>query len=411
MRIEELHLKNFRCFKELDIKFPASNLAVFIGLNGSGKTAILDAIISSLLNLDKHHGITKHITSELFFDDDINIESNELNMNVNISCNSYSVSWSILKKKDDIQKIENIEGKISEFEKKLMETPNFTISQYTAKREKKFVHQGYPHLVIIDFDVFKKRFIEEVDAENRIIIENKDFTRTNPKLNVIRKAIEVFCSNISNMCISNLRTKDIKENTNIVMDWDGLELSLSQLSEGQRNLLLLISDIAFSLLNPMGSWTDRGKSEDILNRNGIVLIDEIELHLHPQWQREVIPALQKTFPNIQFIVTTHSPQVLSRVHKDNIFILKDNEIFQPSINPIGRDSNDILDEIMGVTKRPEEIQELSDKYFSLINKNLLNEAQEVRNLIIEKLDKDDPIFVRANAMITRKQLLKNEAYY
>jgi predicted ATP-binding protein involved in virulence len=406
MRIEELHLKNFRCFKELDIKFPASNLAVFIGLNGSGKTAILDAIISSLLNLDKHHGIIKNIDSKLFSDDDINIESNELNTKVKISCKSCPVSWSILKKKDDIQKIENIEGEIPEFEKKLMEIPNFTISQYTAKREKKFVHQASPHLVTIDFEVFKKIFIEEVDAENRIIIENKDFNCTNPKLNVVRKAIEVFCSNISNMSISNLRTKDIKDNTNIIMDWGDLELSLSQLSEGQRNLLLLVSDIAFSLLNHIGSWTDRGKSEDILKRNGIVLIDEIELHLHPQWQREVLPALQKTFPNIQFIVTTHSPQVLSRVDKDDIFILKDNEIYQPSSNPIGRDANDILYEVMEMTKRPKEIQKLSDTYFSLINKNLFEEAQEVRKQLLNKLDKKDPIFIQADAMITRKQLLK-----
>jgi predicted ATP-binding protein involved in virulence len=228
-------------------------------------------------------------------------------------------------------------------------------------------------------------------------------------LNVIRKAIEIFCSKISNMYISNLRTKDIKENTNIVMDWDGLELSLSQLSEGQRNLLLLVSDIAFSLLHHVGSGiglTDRGESEDILNRNGIVLIDEIELHLHPQWQREVIPALQKTFPNIQFIVTTHSPQVLSRVHRDDIFILKDNEIYQPSINPIGRDSNDILDEIMGVTKRPEDIQKLSDNYFLLINKNLFEEAQEVRKQLLSELDKKDPIFIRADAIIARKNLLR-----
>ena len=137
-----------------------------------------------------------------------------------------------------------------------------------------------------------------------------------------------------------------------------------------------------------------------------MLIDEIELHLHPQWQREVLPALQKTFPNIQFIVTTHSPQVLSRVHRDDIFILKDDQLYKPSSNPIGRDSSDILDEIMEVTKRPQEIQELSDKYFSLLNRKLFEEAQTIRNQLLDKLDSKDPLFIRADAMITRMQLLK-----
>jgi predicted ATP-binding protein involved in virulence len=145
-----------------------------------------------------------------------------------------------------------------------------------------------------------------------------------------------------------------------------------------------------------------------LSRSAVVLIDEIELHLHPQWQREVLPALQKTFPNIQFIVTTHSPQVLSRVHKDDIFILDSNKVYKPSSNPIGRSSSDILEEVMFVTKRPKEIQELSDKYFLLINKNLFNEANDVRELLLNdyKLDKQDPIFSRADAMIARKHLLK-----
>jgi hypothetical protein len=104
--------------------------------------------------------------------------------------------------------------------------------------------------------------------------------------------------------------------------------------------------------------------------------------------------------------------VLSRVHKDDIFILKDNQLYQPSSNPIGRDSTDILDEVMDIKyKRPKEIQELSDKYFSLLNKNLFEEAQKIRNTLLDlvknkKLDKDDPIFIRADGLIARKQLLR-----
>ena len=398
MRIEELHLKNFRCFKELDIQFPESNLAVFIGLNGAGKSAILDAIISSLLNLSKTHGIIEFTQSEQFSDDDIAIESEELNANIKINCNSCSVSWDIFKERDKSKKIQNIEGERSNFEKEVMGSPNFTITQYTAKREKKFVHLATPHLVTIDFDVFKKNFIKEVDAENRVIIENKSFDFTNPNLNVIRKAIETFCSNISNMYVSDMRTKDINGNTNIVMNWNDLELTISQLSEGQRNLLLLISDISYSLLTHFiyPSYSFNKNPIDVLKRNGIVLIDEIELHLHPQWQREVLPALQKTFPNIQFIVTTHSPQVLSNLKKEEVFILKDNKIVEVTPHIEGRDSNSILYELFGVEERHERFKNKLKQLYNAIDDENLSEAKEILAELTAAFGEQDTEIVRAN---------------
>ena len=77
----------------------------------------------------------------------------------------------------------------------------------------------------------------------------------------------------------------------------------------------------------------------------VVLIDEAEAHLHPKWQREVIPALLATFPHIQFLVSTHSPQVLSRVDSEDIFLLKDGEVLKLSSNPKGMDTNAILEEV------------------------------------------------------------------
>lgn len=150
----------------------------------------------------------------------------------------------------------------------------------------------------------------------------------------------------------------------------------------------MISDISYKL----------SKTENL-----IVLLDEIELHLHPNIQREIVPALLKTFPKVQFIITTNAPQVLSTIHKDNKF-------YQPSSNPIGRDSADILEEIMEVTKRPDDIQKLSDNYFLLLAKNELEEAEKIRtelDKLVEdkKLDKDDPLFYQADGLLARKKLL------
>ncbi|WP_309143275.1 AAA family ATPase [Nostoc sp. CHAB 5836] len=96
----------------------------------------------------------------------------------------------------------------------------------------------------------------------------------------------------------------------------GEELIVNQLSDGEKCLLAMVGDLArrLAIANP--------SLPDPLQGSGVVLIDEIELHLHPKWQREIIPALTRTFPNCQFIVTTHSPQVISQVKPEGIYILE-----------------------------------------------------------------------------------------
>lgn len=112
---------------------------------------------------------------------------------------------------------------------------------------------------------------------------------------------------------------------------NGREYSVDQLSDGEKCTLALIGDLArrLALANQ--------NSENPLAGSGIVLIDEIELHMHPSWQRKVFPVLRKTFPNIQFIVTTHSPQVLGEVSNQfNLFMLSENENHQNIITPVNR---------------------------------------------------------------------------
>jgi predicted ATP-binding protein involved in virulence len=427
MRIEELHLKNFRCFKELDIRFPDSNLAVFIGWNGSGKTAILDAIL--LLLTSNQKGVFFKENTNLLYKynlDDISIGTLDTESEIFIR-NEYRdhISWKVRYKEDNTTNI--ITDKIDYF------LHPFSCIHYTTNKKDIYTISNVG-IENANFDKFDEWFIEEENIENQLKLEKKDFNFSNPRLNAVRKAIVLFISNISSANFHNLKAKRnytkgkkigsyeeeiAKHSSYLVIQYNNEELKISQLSEGQRLLIHLVGDIAYRLV--MLNWIDiddtsYGKDDSyidtILNSSdAIILIDEIELHLHPQWQREVLPALQKTFPNIQFIVTTHSPQVLSRVHRDDIFILKDNQLYQPSSNPVGRDSTDILDEIMEVTKRPEEIQKLSDEYFSLINKNQFEEAQKIREqllvLVTEKeLDEKDPIFIRADGILARKQLLK-----
>ena len=131
------------------------------------------------------------------------------------------------------------------------------------------------------------------------------------------------------------------------------ELSVSILSDGIRNMIGIVADIAFraTKLNPtLGNLAAK-------DTPGIVLIDEVDMHLHPAWQQVVLDSLVKAFPLIQFIVTTHSPQVLSTVHRESIRLLgKDNDGHDVAVMPMaesyGEISSDVLESIMHVNPQP-----------------------------------------------------------
>jgi predicted ATP-binding protein involved in virulence len=155
--------------------------------------------------------------------------------------------------------------------------------------------------------------------------------------------------------------------------------------------LLLVSDIArrLSIANPMLSV------EEILEKGeGIILIDEIEQHLHPKWQRNILSALEKTFPNLQFIITTHSPQVLSGTIKENVFILDNFKISKRKPYVEGRDSNSILEDAFNFSKYSPEIKSKIDDFYELLEKDI-KQAEKILNSIKEKFGESDSEVKRA----------------
>lgn len=138
---------------------------------------------------------------------------------------------------------------------------------------------------------------------------------------------------------------------------DDLDVTVDQLSDGQRVFLGLVADLArrITMLNPLRS--------NPLEGQGIVLIDEVELHLHPKWQQEVVPRLRAVFPNIQFIITTHSPIVLSTTDKRCIreFVTDldsgEETLHTPSIQTKGSENAEILEQVMDVFSTPQNIAE------------------------------------------------------
>ena len=120
-------------------------------------------------------------------------------------------------------------------------------------------------------------------------------------------------------------------------------LDVLQLSDGEKCTLALFGDIArrLAIANP--------SLDDPLQGDGVVLIDELELHMHTSWQRKVISMLKKTFPNIQFIITTHSPQILGEVDHDfNVYALSRNG---SDIQVVQLDYGQLLDNIHRIQAR------------------------------------------------------------
>jgi predicted ATP-binding protein involved in virulence len=146
----------------------------------------------------------------------------------------------------------------------------------------------------------------------------------------------------------------VRHQKQIVMHHDELGvLPVDMLSDGLRNAIAMVADIAFKAykLNP-----HMGK-EAAKQTTGIVMIDEVDMFLHPKWQQTILPSLQEAFPKIQFIVSTHSPQVLSTVKRENIRVINVNAegktvAEMPEFHPLGHESGDSLSYIMGTSTRP-----------------------------------------------------------
>ena len=198
-------------------------------------------------------------------------------------------------------------------------------------------------------------------------------------MKIIRTALETFNQEIfdsayeGSLYVDNIDATRSDSEAKLYIKKQGQEIRLDSLSDGEKNVMIMVCDIARRLL----------VANSDLNGKGIVLIDEIELHLHPSWQRKLVPALTKVFPNIQFILTTNSPQVLSNLKEENIRVIENFKLVK-EINPVyGEDSNDILWNIFGVKKRPLHAEEKLSNFYKLLEtdqekaKEALNELETI----------------------------------
>lgn len=188
------------------------------------------------------------------------------------------------------------------------------------------------------------------------------------------------------------------EEGRVLLDFkDGTTKAFEHLSDGQRTMLGLFCDIArrAAILNPHLGEEASAKTK------GVVLIDELDLHLHPKWQRRIIADLKLIFPLIQFICTTHSPQLIGQAKPEEIIMLDDSG--EQTTHPhqsLGMDSNWVLRHVMHSADRDPAIAQKMDSLFDAIEQGSFESAQvQLRQLRIEI--GDHPELAEADALILR----------
>ncbi len=414
MRLKTITLHDFRCFEHLHLTLHP-RLTVLVGENGAGKTALLDGIAAALSPILTYlSSANQRLSGRGIQDSDFRVlPQRQLDAPVRrsladttqLTVESHDgLRWDVWRASISSKRPARVMGQaelkhylqaiVDSYASKSRLTP--VIAYYGARRGYIEVPQrlraakenyAYPASALIgaldsmsNFREMLAWFDREEAAELR---GNKGVTHEryveSPTLAAVRTAIKELLGGAYLDPHFNREHKFV-----LTRQIDGAQLFVNQLSQGYQSMLALAMDFARRLtianpeiaqeavfdartrlaeLDPGFATFTEGERDDVsrqilsLNAPAIMLVDEIDLHLHPTWQQRVLGDLLRTFPLTQFIVTTHSPQVLSTVARDNIRILRITdtgyEAATPEFSPLAHEAGDALVKIMETHREPE----------------------------------------------------------
>ena len=250
-------------------------------------------------------------------------------------------------------------------------------------------------------DINENEYREDVDLL-RARLENalKDFNKYNPEISSIRECLVNFSKKLPGIDVQNVFVSVYEEDGLCLETKDGQNPPFEKLPAGYKRIFYMALDIAYR------SYILNGTTDS----EGIVVIDEIDLHLHPALEQVILQCFQETFPNIQFIVSTHSPLVLTDIDT----VTGRNKVMRmtPACdapeewrNIHGIDYNQMLEENMDVSKRKPEIQELFDKAWDEVAEKDTEAAKATVAELEAKTPADQIELIQLRAIINRIELI------
>lgn len=417
MYLKNLKLCNFRCFEDVEIEFD-KQMTVLVGGNGSGKTTIMEGAAVALgtifVSMDGLSGRKINKT-------DAHLKVFSVGSTDDVQA-QYPVEVSAVgvigQEEGEWRRSLNSEGGNTTFKDAKFLTD---ISEKYQNR----LRAGDSSLILPvlayygtsrlwDYhrekksDTFKTStrtngYIDCLDGTaniklmmnwfKKMTIQKYQMQETNggdiPELRAVYRAMETCFSAVTgyeNVKIQyNLNTNDLDvcytDASNLQM-----QIPLGQLSDGYKSTISLIADIAYrmAVLNP------QLLNNILTETDGVVLIDEVDLHLHPAWQQRVLKDLMNIFPKVQFIVSSHAPAVINSIRSENLVILKDGHPLLMNNEVYGKDVKSVLNEIMGVSERPPEVAVLFDRFYARLAAKDFDQAEKVLDQIDNLRGHHDP---------------------
>lgn len=404
MRLTDLYVQHFKGFESLELHLNGKSSVLF-GVNGVGKSTVLSAINYLLWPIINRLNSAQSNTFRSLNADVVHTGSKSMDLVAGLDMNGKHFAL-----QKDYIKAQPGKRPVSVAQKDMYDSiVKEFVAAYLPEGEPRnmpiFVNYGTNRSVLdiplrirnrhefsqlgalerasessLDFRTFFEWFRNQEDLENEIKTESRNLDYEDTSLKCVRTAV---CAMLDG--VSDLRVR--RNPLRMTVQKNGLEIRVDNLSDGEKCTLALFGDLArrIAMANP--------KRENPLEGEGLVLIDEIELHMHPSWQRKILGALKATFPHIQFIITTHSPQVLSEADDSyNLFGLQqdtDNIIVEP-YKVYGWDSNGILHAVMDTPSRPASVERTFQSFNDALDKGCLEEAARILEQLKQTVAPDDP---------------------
>lgn len=420
MRIDRLTLQNFRKFRELTIDLHPQ-FTLLVGGNGSGKTTVLDSLAISLSVWASTHQSRRieakdvRLTSLKMADRTQFQEQYPASVKASGQIGaSDGLEWEqVFVTSAEWNLVGNVQNAISQLRdgyptNALAMWP--LISYYGVTRAS--LPPGRPNALNVSLNVARR-----VDAYAHWLNERIDYEdlrrwfyretaaagsnngHKRPGYEVVRQAVLLCVPDANDLWF------DV-DYADLVCSIGGQAQPLSNLSDGQRMLLAMVADIAVKAvtLNAHLLPADKLGAEDepiprvLRDTPGVVLIDELDVHLHPSWQRRVAADLKRTFPSIQFICTSHSPQVIGEVPPEQIRVIDGETVYSPE-HSFGVDSSRILEEVMDTRPRTESVDALLTKLARQISDDDFDGARATIAEAESQLGASDPEITSARALM------------